>query len=827
VNAIAMTHLAPRLLAIAAATLVLAACGGGAGTEVLPPNNLTPPSNYTGPPPATADVQSFANNIWINVRASGVAGCGACHSATQEPLFARDDDVNLAYSAALPLLDNVQAASSRLVTKVAGGHNCWLGSTPGSLQACADTMTNWIEAWSSGSGTGGSRQIQLLPPPLRDVGATRNYPSDPALFAATVYPVVREYCAGCHNSASALRQSPLFADGDVATAYEAARTLINLDNPPNSRLVIRLAQEFHNCWSDCASNATEMTDAIAAFAAQVPVTEVDPSLVTSKALTMYDGIVASGGNRYEANQIALWQFKEGAGTTAFDTSGVQPAINLTLSGDVTWVGGWGINIRSGKAQGSTNASRKLHDRIKLTNEYTIEAWAAPANVNQEDTRIVTYSAGTMQRNFTLGQTQYSYDFYGRSTSTSANGAPLLRTADADEDAQATLQHVVVTFDPVNGRRIYVNGTDTGDTDPAPGGTLADWDNTFALVLGNEASNDRQWSGVLRLAAIHDRAMTPTQVQQNFDAGVGEKFYLLFDVSTHVGNPDSYILFEVSQLDSYAYLFNRPIFVSLDEDYVPTAVPLKGLRIGVDGGEVPISQAYQNLDVALGTAGGYDPEIRQQVLSTLGTVVPLQKGPDGDEFFLTFELLGNSVNVRTEPMPLAPPPPPDGTPQPDIGVKIFDEINATMSAATGVPVTHPNVRATYTLVRQSLPAIENPEAFLSSHQIGIAQLAIEYCSVLVDDDSLRGQVFPGFNFNQAANLAYDTGPERDLIISPMINRVLGTNLQSQPEAANVRLEMDNLITQLVSCGAGCDANRTRTVAKAVCSAVLGSAGMLVQ
>lgn len=829
-NATAMTRLAPRLVLVAAAAVV-AGCGGGAGTEVLPPNNITPPSNYSGPPPATAETQAFATSIWTNVRASGVAGCGACHGATQSPLFARDDDVNLAYGAALPLLDAAGPGNSRLVTKVAGGHNCWLGSTAGSLQACADTMTNWIEAWASGSSEGGTRQILLQAPPSRDVGATRNYPESPALFAATVYPVVRDYCAGCHSSSSALRQSPFFADDDVNTAYDAARTRMNLDAPASSRFVMRLGQEFHNCWSDCQSNATEMTDAIAAFAAQVPVTEVDPSLVVSKALTMYDGIVAAGGNRYEGSQIALWQFKEGAGTTAFDTSGVQPAINLTLSGDISWVGGWGINIRSGKAQGTTTASRKLHDRIKATNEYSVEAWVAPANVNQEDTRIVTYSAGTTLRNFTLGQTLYSYDAYGRSSNTNANGAPRLSTSDADQDAQATLQHVVMTFDPVNGRRIYVNGSDTGDSDPAAGGTLADWDDTFALVLGNEASNDRQWQGVLRLVAIHDRALTPAQIQQNFDAGVGEKFYLLFDVSTHVGNPGSYILFTVSQLDSYAYLFDRPVFVSLDEDYVPAAVPLKGLRIGIDGAEVPVSQAYQNLDTTLGTASGYDPATRQQLLSTLGTVVPLQKGPDRDEFFLTFERLGTSINVRTEPAPLAPPPPPEGTPRSDIGVKTFDEINATMSTVTGVPVTHPNVRATYALVRQSLPAVEDLEAFLTSHQIGIAQLAIEYCSVMVDDASLRAQVFPGFDFGQPAAQAYDTGAERDLVVLPMLSRVYGiapgSGLATQPQIDNARLEMDNLITSLTSCGAGCSADRTRTVAKAVCSATLGSAGMLVQ
>ncbi len=56
-----------------------------------------------------------------------------------------------------------------------------------------------------------------------------------------------------------------------------------------------------------------MEDAIGAYAAQIPVTSVDPALVISKALTMYDGTVASGGSRYEAGQIAMWEFKTGSG----------------------------------------------------------------------------------------------------------------------------------------------------------------------------------------------------------------------------------------------------------------------------------------------------------------------------------------------------------------------------------------------------------------------------------------------------------------------------------------------------------------------------------
>ncbi len=815
-----------RASTVALAASILAACGGGAGTERLPPTGVTPPSTYTGPAPQTADIQNFMNALWTNVRNGGVARCSGCHGTTQTPLFARDDDVNLAWAAADQLVNRSDPGLSLIVQKMAEGHNCWLGSNQAAIQACATTMQAWVDNWVSGTASGGTKTIQLVAPPLKNVGQSRNFPDDSAGFAATVYPIVAEYCAGCHSSSSATQQSPFFADEDVETAYQAVKTKINLDSPGSSRLVLRLRDEFHNCWDNCAANAQEMEDAIRAYAQQIPVTSVDPALVISRALTMYDGTVASGGSRYEAGQVALWEFKEGSGTTAFDTSGVQPAINLTLSGDIAWVGGWGINIRSGRAQGTTTASRKLHDLITATGQYSIEAWAAPANVNQEEARIVTYSAGSTLRNFTMGQTLYSYDFINRSSTSGANGS-LLQTLDDDEDAQATLQHVVMTYDPVAGRRIYVNGVYTEDMDPAAGGTLGDWDDSFALVLGNEPSGDRQWQGVIRLAAVHNRALTPEQVQQNYDAGVGEKFFLLFDVSAHSGVPGSYVLFEVSQFDSYSYLFNRPTFVSLDPDWVPsTPIPVRGLRIGANGVVLPISQAYRNLDTSVSVANGYSAATGQ-VLSSLGTVMPLEKGPDQDEFFLTFDVLGNDTNVVTEPAPLTPPPPADGDPVADIGVKTFDEINATMAAITGVSPNQPAVKATYALVRQQLPAVVDLNAVLASHQVGIAQLAIEYCNALVEDSTLRTSLWGGFNFGAPANTAFDTGPERDQIFVPLLTRAMNTNVMTQPDEAAVRMELDNLTTDLASCGGACAADRTRTIVKAACAATIGSAVTLVQ
>ena len=106
-------------------------------------------------------------------------------------------------------------------------------------------------------------------------------------------------------------------------AYAAIKSKINLDNPAASRLVVRLRDEFHNCWGNagCAANADTMLAAVTAFADQIDVTVVNPELLISKGLTLYDGTVAAGGNRYEAATIAKYEFKTGMGNIAYDTSG--------------------------------------------------------------------------------------------------------------------------------------------------------------------------------------------------------------------------------------------------------------------------------------------------------------------------------------------------------------------------------------------------------------------------------------------------------------------------------------------------------------------------
>jgi len=801
--------------------LALAGCGGGADTSENPiTSGNAAPSGYNGPVPSNADIQSFKVEFWENIRASN--RCGNCHNAGgQSPMFARSDDVNAAYQQATNIVDRNSPSQSALVLKVGGGHNCWLPDA----SACASILTRWITAWVGASEAGG-RQIELVAPPVKDPGSSRRFPATPSPEFTALWNTLRTPgdCSNCHRSNSATAQSPYFASDDVNEAYLAAMPKIDLDNPAASRFVIRLRNERHNCWSaSCENDAQTVQNLIAAMAGAIPVTQVNPALVTSKALTLFDGTVASGGNRYENNLIALYEFKTGGGATAYDTSGVDPAADLQFTGDVSWVGGWGINIKAvpnggSKAQASTTTSRKFQQMIGATGEYSIEAWVVPGNVTQEDARIISYAGSNTTRNFTMGQTLYNYDFFNRSTATGNNGTPQLSTADDDERLQASLQHVVMTFDPVNGRRIYVNGEFTGDLDRSGGGTLGEWDNSFAFVLGNETSADpdRQWTGVIRLVAIHNRALTLPQIQQNFAAGVGEKFFLLFGIEHITSVPRSYVLFEAAQYDSSGYLFTNPKFVSLDPAARPGNIPLKGMRIGLNGAEPQVGQAYRLLDTTI-TDANYSPATGAPI-SSVGTIIGVEQGPISDEFYLCFDQLGTRSNVCSTLAEGVPQARPFMAKPSDIGVRTFDQINATMAAITGVSPNNAAVKATFDNVRASLPATPSIEAFLSSHQTSIAQLALVYCSALVDDVNARTTFFG----SDLSGLTLPAG--ENTIIAPIVNKSVG-DVDTQPDAETTT-ELHDLIGRLCPNG-GCSGARSLAVTKAVCGASLGSASMLVQ
>ncbi len=803
----------------------LAACSGGSGEKVEQSPDFSHGDGdntiqYTGPSPSTADVQNFKSSMWDNLTSE--ERCGSCHvEGGTSPAFVRRDDINQAYAEANSVVDLEIPANSRVVQKVGGGHNCW-ASDP---QVCAEILTNYISSWANASGTA-SNVIVLTPPPVISVADSKSFPADSALFGSTVHPVLKNYCASCHSEDSALQQQPYLGSADVDVAYDAARSKMNLDTPGSSRLVLRLANEFHNCWENCTSDANYMTQKIAEFAAGIPVTEVDPHLVVSDALGLPNGIVVSSGGRVESNVIALYEFKSSSLQIAYDTSGVDPALDLNLSGNVQRVGGWGIRINDGKAQGSTSSSAKLAKLIRATGEYSIEAWVVPDNVSQDGpARIVSYSGGSEIRNFMLGQTLYNYNFANRSSGSDGNGMPMVSTDDAAEVLQATLQHVVANYNPIEGMTLFVNGVQVASNPEMAGTNLNDWDDTFALALGNEVDNQYLWQGVIRFLAIHNRTLTPEEVVTNFDVGVGEKFYLMFGVSEHVDLPESYIVFQVEQYDSYSYLFNTPFFISLSDQSPAQAIAIEGMRIGVNGREAPVGQVYANLNMAIDSAN-YNAETGT-TLSPLGTIVELDKGPDNDQFFLSFDRIGSHSYSRTPPAAPQPPAPADlDYEQSDIGLRHFAEINATIARMTRTPAasTPASVSEVYNTVRQQLPVTEAIDTFLAAHQAGVMQLSVAYCTALMKDSTRRATVFPGFNF--AADV---TRANADSLIDPLLDGLLANpvSVEGSPTVMATQADPAALKTDLYTLVDDMAAADTETTAIAICAATAGSAVMLIQ
>ena len=840
---------------------------------------------YDGPTPASDAIQNFKVAFYDPL--AGDDRCGECHTPGKSGAthFVDQGDVNTAWQQARTVANLEDPAASAVVQRVANGHNCWLG--PDQAATCATTLTAYIERWAAAS-EGAATAIQLAPRRAVAAAGTRVMPPELADASALgldltapgeLLDLTREYCAQCHSDTAVIPQVPYFAGDSAELAYAALRGKIDLVEPGQSRLVLRLAPESHNCWSDCDQDANTVAAAVARLAAVVPLTDVDPELLISMAQVLEtDGIIATSGGRFESSLVAKWEFREGSGNTTADTSGVPPEVPLTLSGEYSWQAGWGVRFAGGKAQGGVSGSSKLFNMISGIGEYSIEAWVAPGNVSQEEAWIVAYAGGPASRNMLLSQNLYNYQAFNRSTVTEDNngGEPALATDDDAELAQASLQHVVVTFDPIVGRRIYVNGTFSGDVDPAGGGLLNNWSEAFAVVLGNSTAGTNPWAGTLRMAAIHNSALTPDQVAQNFEVGVGQKYYLLFSVAEildlagicHEGDAGGrvnycYVVFEVSQFDDASYLFNKPFFVNLNPAGGEVDFDLSGIRLGINGKLARVGQAFVNVSARISGGGIGETPLP---LAKIGTVIPLENGADQDIFFLAFDSVEGHRGARDDGLQLRFQQALSGEVSADIAMRTFDEINATLSHLTGVPSSSPSVSPvtgktvaqTFEVVRRALPGVADFQAFMSSHQMAATQLAAAYCDALVQDSTLRQRVFPApptFNFNTPVA---DPGINwRGHVVAPLVDRAINSGLLSAAERELIIDEVELLITDerdlkpyilvngrrvsdpnpaahtkrdgLIYCegGATCPASRTADVVKAACTAVLGSALVLVQ
>lgn len=74
-------------------------------------------------------------------------------------------------------------------------------------------------------------------------------------FENSVYQITRQHCAGCHTT-----QTPVHAHPDSERAMSALidASKVDFNNISRSRIVAKLKDENHGCWSNCEENAAEM-----------------------------------------------------------------------------------------------------------------------------------------------------------------------------------------------------------------------------------------------------------------------------------------------------------------------------------------------------------------------------------------------------------------------------------------------------------------------------------------------------------------------------------------------------------------------------------------
>ena len=231
--------------------------------------------------------------------------------------------------------------------------------------------------------------------------------------------------------------------------------------------------------------------------------------------TAYAQDTSKGVGRVSSGLQVLYDF-QGDGPVVEDRSGVGKPLNLRI-GDMSAVNRASntLEVRKSASIRSNGPAKKITDSVKRSGELTIEAWIRSAKQGQTGpARIVTLSKHTVERNFTLGQENATFDVRFRTKSTDSNGLP--STATKKNIAVKQLIHVVYTRSRAGQSRVFLNGQQVARREVK--GTLSNWQSDYRLALANELTGDRPWLGTFHLVAIYSRALSASEVKQNFEAG---------------------------------------------------------------------------------------------------------------------------------------------------------------------------------------------------------------------------------------------------------------------------------------------------------------------
>lgn len=218
--------------------------------------------------------------------------------------------------------------------------------------------------------------------------------------------------------------------------------------------------------------------------------------------------------------VAAYDFDTAGATIVEDRTDGTP-YDLQPVGDVQFRDDATVFLGPDALLQTTTAPAEFTESAGASGEFAVAIWLATSDVVQgtdpEDpatnVRIVSYSINTAERNFTLAQWFDRAVLRVRTENSNENGLPqtILDGIFAD-----TRVHLYL-FQIRNGvMELYVDGILVHSE--AANGKIEGWDSSYPLVIGNEASGNRGWSGRIYSLALYDRGFDSRQISDAFRAG---------------------------------------------------------------------------------------------------------------------------------------------------------------------------------------------------------------------------------------------------------------------------------------------------------------------
>lgn len=233
------------------------------------------------------------------------------------------------------------------------------------------------------------------------------------------------------------------------------------------------------------------------------------------------GICVDGTGRSDDGLVALYEFDEGDGTTAADTSGSGLELDIAGAG-YAWAAG-GLTLSGDAYLTSTSTATALVEACRESQELTVEAWITPIDLALEKGTIAMLGLGEDCQGFALTQEAGWLTAAVSTDTTESDGEPHLDTPEGA--LEPALTHVVLTRSADGRRRLYLDGRVVSET--GVGGDFSSWNVSQRLSVGGpvidvspscESAEAGTWQGTVHRLAVYDRALSAAEVGGNYDAG---------------------------------------------------------------------------------------------------------------------------------------------------------------------------------------------------------------------------------------------------------------------------------------------------------------------